>query len=137
LPCALAFGAVLGGATSSANSKRWLNYIWTPLAFQPLTRSTPSIGILRRATPLAARTAFRMAGAMQMIGVSPAPADGRSFRSISTVSSCWCIAETWHAVLGKARVQKTPVFEVDRLRRALRPIPERSLLPPDSSSAPG
>src|SRR5262249_60961682 len=45
-----------------------------------------TIGIQRSRTPVAARMALPTAGAMPMIGVSPAPADGRSLRSTSTTS---------------------------------------------------
>ena len=44
-------------------------------------------GRLRSRVPVAAKIAFATAGARPMIGVSPAPAEGRSLRSSSTVSS--------------------------------------------------
>ncbi len=43
-------------------------------------------GRLRRRTPVAAKIAFPIAGATAMIGVSPAPAEGRSLRSSRTSS---------------------------------------------------
>jgi len=45
------------------------------------------IGIWRTRTPVAWNTALAMAGAMAMIGVSPAPAEARSGRSIRWTSS--------------------------------------------------
>ncbi len=39
-----------------------------------------------QARPVASRMALRMAGAMATIGVSPAPSEGRSLRSTSTIS---------------------------------------------------
>jgi hypothetical protein len=45
------------------------------------------IGIARIRTPVAAKTAFAMAGATAMTGVSPAPTDGRSGRSRRWISS--------------------------------------------------
>ncbi len=42
--------------------------------------------------PVAAKMAFAMAGATAMIGVSPAPAEGWSFRSIRT-TSIWGMSE--------------------------------------------
>src|SRR5215204_1747965 len=45
-----------------------------------------SIGKVFRALPVAFMIAFRMAGAIPMIAASPAPADGRSLRSINTIS---------------------------------------------------
>src|SRR4051812_18768790 len=46
-----------------------------------------TIGIDRTRIPVAAKIALPTAGAILMIGVSPAPSLGRSFRSTSTVSS--------------------------------------------------
>jgi hypothetical protein len=43
-------------------------------------------GRLLRRTPVASKTALPMAGATAMMGVSPAPAEGRSFRSIRIAS---------------------------------------------------
>src|SRR6478736_2016043 len=40
----------------------------------------------RRRSPVAWQIALPIAGAMPMIGVSPAPADGKSLRSSSTIS---------------------------------------------------
>src|SRR5258708_8133442 len=53
--------------------------------YQVLTPFGASGRPLRR-TPVASKTALPMAGAMPSMGVSPAPADGMSFRSIRTAS---------------------------------------------------
>ncbi len=45
-----------------------------------------NIGKLFSDLPVAFIIALRIAGAMPMIAASPAPADGRSFRSINTIS---------------------------------------------------
>ena len=45
-----------------------------------------AMGRLTRRTPVAWKMALPMAGATTTMGVSPAPAEGRSFRSSSTVS---------------------------------------------------
>src|ERR1035437_481156 len=45
------------------------------------------IGIVRTRTPVAWNTAFAMAGAMTMMGVSPAPAEARSGRLSKWMSS--------------------------------------------------
>src|SRR5579863_5148668 len=44
-------------------------------------------GSALRRVPVASKMAFPMAGATAMIGVSPAPADGRSLRSKRTAST--------------------------------------------------
>ena len=59
--------------------------------------------------------ALPMAGAMATIGVSPAPAGGRSLRSSRTTSICGRVAEPRHAIPGEARVQDLAVVELDRL----------------------
>src|SRR5262245_19461617 len=53
-------------------------YAFTPLGAR---------GSDRKRTPVAAKMALPLAGAIPMIGVSPAPADGRSVRLSNTTSS--------------------------------------------------
>ncbi len=66
---------------------------------------------------MAAKMALPTAGATATIGVSPAPAEGTSLRSMSTVSSSRRVGEAGHAVIGEARVQDLAVVELNRLEQ--------------------
>ena len=64
---------------------------------------------------MASKMALPIAGAIAMIGVSPAPAGGRSLRS-SRMTSIWGVSRNrGHAIAGKSRVEDPPVLEVDGL----------------------
>ena len=65
--------------------------------------------------PVASKMALPMAGAMATIGVSPAPADGRSLRSSRTTSICGRVAEPRDAIARKAGVGDPAVLEFDGL----------------------
>ena len=65
---------------------------------------------------------------MPTIGVSPAPADGRSLRSSRTISIGGHVGEARHAVLREVRVEDLAVLEVDRLEeRAAEALDDRAL----------
>ena len=73
---------------------------------------TPSgaIGIDRRRTPVAWKIALPTAGAMPTIGVSPAPADGRSLRSSSTTSIAGASRKVL-LIVDRLQAHKTPAVE--------------------------
>ena len=76
--------------------------------------------------PVAAKIALPTAGARPTIGVSPAPAEGRSLRSRRTTSIGGHVAEARHAVVREAGVHDPAVRRTRSPRRARRRSPARS-----------
>ena len=89
-------------------------------AHPSLNRRQPAIpfgtsGSARSLTPVAAKIALPTAGARPTMGVSPAPADGRSLRSRTTISISGDVREARDAVLREMRVEDAAVLEADGL----------------------
>ncbi len=67
------------------------------------------MGILRSRTPVAAKMALPTAGARPTFPVSPAPAEGKSFRSRSTISICGVSLKRGRRYCGKRRIQDVAI----------------------------
>ena len=76
-----------------------------------------TIGSERNRRPVARKIALPTAGAIATIGVSPAPADGRSLRSSSTISRAGTSPNRGTRYVGEPRVEDLAVVELDRLEQ--------------------
>jgi hypothetical protein len=82
-------------------------------------------GMLRRRIPEAAKIALPTAGASPTRPVSPAPAEGRSLRSIEHDLNLRRVAEPGNAVLREVGVQNAAIRQRESSRRARRRCPEQ------------
>jgi hypothetical protein len=73
-----------------------------------------AIGISRKRVPIAAKIALPTVGARPTMPVSPAPAEGRSLRSISTTSIGGVSLNRGTRYCAKMRIQNTAVGKQDR-----------------------
>ena len=87
-----------------------------------LTTPSGAIGSERRRTPVAWKMALPIAGATATIGVSPAPAEGRSWIDQDGLESRK-VAEPRHAIAGESALRISPVVKLNRFERAPRRAP--------------